>query len=183
MTNSIVNGNNNGVGTRSDGDATGRDTSRLTEPRQLVQRAAVTVAAIDAAEHASLVDCPESGAVVTFAGVIRNHDRGHPVVAIDYVAHPSATDEIGRVAAEIASTHAVDGVAVTHRLGPLTVGDVALAAAVSAAHRHEAFAALTALIDQIKAEVPIWKHQTYADGHKEWVGCPTAAHSSDQPST
>ncbi len=169
MTTGIVSGNRDDLGV----DTSGRDESRLSEPRRVVHRAAVTVEAIHPEEHARLVDCPESGAVATFAGIIRNHDHGRSVSGIDYVAHPSAGDEIARVAAEIAAAHAVDGIAVTHRLGTLTVGDVALAAAVSAAHRHEAFAALSALVDQIKAEVPIWKHQTYADGRQEWVGCPT----------
>jgi molybdopterin synthase catalytic subunit len=63
-------------------------------------------------------------------------------------------------------------VAVSHRLGNLSIGDAALVVAVSAAHRHEAFAAAAALVDEVKDRLPVWKHQLFADGSDEWVACP-----------
>ena len=59
-----------------------------------------------------------------------------------------------------------------HRTGPLAIGDAAVVVAVSAAHRDAAFTASRALIDRLKAEVPIWKHQMFSDGDEEWVGAP-----------
>ena len=63
------------------------------------------------------------------------------------------------------------GTSHTRRTGPLEIGDCALAAAVSSAHRGEAFAACSALVDEVKARIPIWKHQYFADGTDEWVNC------------
>jgi molybdopterin synthase catalytic subunit len=63
--------------------------------------------------------------------------------------------------------------AAVHRVGDLVVGDLAVVVAAGAAHRAEAFAAARQLIDDLKAEVPIWKHQRFADGTQEWVGAPT----------
>ncbi|HEX2300354.1 MAG TPA: molybdenum cofactor biosynthesis protein MoaE, partial [Pseudonocardiaceae bacterium] len=67
---------------------------------------------------------------------------------------------------------AVQALAVTHRVGALAIGDSALACAVSAAHREEAFAACAALVDEVKLQLPIWKRQEFADGSQEWVNCP-----------
>ena len=64
------------------------------------------------------------------------------------------------------------GVAAVHRVGRLEIGDIAVVVATSAAHRGEAFAASRALIDTLKDEVPIWKHQRFTDGSDEWVGTP-----------
>jgi molybdopterin synthase catalytic subunit len=94
------------------------------------------------------------------------------VVGLGYTAHPSAEAELRRVAQAIAEKFRILGVAVTHRVGDLAVGDVAVVAAVSAAHRGEAFEACRELIDQLKASVPIWKHQRFTDGTDEWVGTP-----------
>ena len=95
----------------------------------------------DVAEHAALVDDPAAGAVVTFAGVVRDHDGGRGVLALDYSAHPTAPQVIAQVAAEVgARAHGVRAIAVSHRVGRLSIGDVALACAVAADHRQEAFA-------------------------------------------
>jgi len=79
---------------------------------------------------------------------------------------------LAEVAAEIAKDPAVYAVAVSHRVGELTVGDVALAAAVSTAHRAEAFTLCGRLVDEVKARLPVWKHQLFADGTDEWVNAP-----------
>ena len=135
-------------------------------------RAQVTEAVLDVAEHAALVSDAAAGAVVTFAGVVRDHDAGRSVHRLRYVAHPSAPDVLAEVAADVARRCPVDAVAVSHRLGHLAVGDCALAVAVSAAHRQEAFEAAALLVDEVKRLLPVWKHQHLADGASEWVACP-----------
>ncbi|AMM20148.1 molybdenum cofactor biosynthesis protein MoaE [Frondihabitans sp. PAMC 28766] len=134
-----------------------------------VLRARVVDTAVSVAECAELVGMASAGAVVTFEGVVRDHDGGRGVTQLEYEAHPSATDVIGEVAREVAASHPAVVIAVEHRTGTLDIGDVALAAAVSSAHRAEAFAACAELIDVIKARVPIWKKQDFADGSSEWV--------------
>lgn len=113
---------------------------------------------------------PAAGAVVVFTGTVRDHDEGRGVSALSYTAHPSAAGELARVAEKIAAGHPIVSLAVAHRTGDLQIGDLAVVAAVGAAHRGEAFAACHALIDDVKDTVPIWKHQRLADGGTEWVG-------------
>ncbi len=132
----------------------------------------VTDAPLSPDLHAKAVGGPASGATVVFSGVVRDHDHGRSVVELEYVAHPTAAAVLGDVAAEIAAEPAVHAVAVSHRIGHLTVGDVALVAAVSAAHRGEAFAATERLVDLVKARLPVWKRQRFGDGSDEWVNCP-----------
>jgi len=133
---------------------------------------ALTDEPLDVATHEAAVSHPAAGAVVSFAGVVRDHDGGRDVVTLHYEAHPSAADVLAEVAAEIAKEPAVYAVAVSHRIGDLRVGDVALAAAVSTAHRAEAFALCARLVDEVKARLPVWKHQHFADGTDEWVNAP-----------
>ena len=96
-----------------------------------------------------------------FIGVVRDHDHGRDVTALSYSAHPSAAAELGRVAEKIAASHPILSLAVAHRTGDLQLGDLAVVAAVGADHRDEAFTACQALIDEMKATVPIWKHQFF----------------------
>lgn len=149
-------------------------------PRQVGQivparvlRAVVTEEALSVDEHASLVADRAAGAVVTFSGVVRDHDHNRVVRELEYSGHPSAAEVIERVAAQIAGSRpGLRGIAVSHRIGQLQIGDVALACAVSGEHRAEAFAACSDLVDEVKRQLPIWKHQTFADGTDEWVNCP-----------
>lgn len=125
---------------------------------------------ITAHELRDVVGSDADGALVVFEGVVRDHDGGRSVRTLDYEAHPDAAARIAEVAAAIADEHPGVRVAVLHRVGALRIGDVALVAAVASAHRGAAFAACGALVDRVKAEVPIWKHQRFADGTDEWVG-------------
>ncbi len=147
------------------------DSSRVTEPARLVVRAEVVDAALDVSEHAALVDAASAGAVVTFTGVVRDHDHGRVVRELEYSAHPSAGDIVAEVAAEVAARFPVDAVAVSHRVGVLPIGGVALAVAVSAAHRREAFEAASEVVELVKQRLPVWKRQVFADGTDEWVNC------------
>jgi molybdopterin synthase catalytic subunit len=134
--------------------------------------AEVTDQRLDVDRHRVLVSDPAGGAEVLFCGVVRDHDQGRVVRSLEYVGHPDAGEVIARVGAQIAGEPSVLSVAVSHRVGALSVGDVAFVAAVSCAHRREAFELCARLVDQVKHELPIWKRQVFADGTEEWVNCP-----------
>ncbi|GAA2635951.1 molybdenum cofactor biosynthesis protein MoaE [Paractinoplanes durhamensis] len=127
---------------------------------------------LDLAAHEKAVSDRRAGAVVTFQGVVRDHDDGRGVTLLEYEGHPSAEGIIREVAAEIAADPDVYAVAVSHRIGTLAIGDVALVVAVSTAHRAAAFAACARTVDEVKARLPIWKRQVFTDGTEEWVNCP-----------
>ncbi|HVH22965.1 MAG TPA: molybdenum cofactor biosynthesis protein MoaE, partial [Pseudonocardia sp.] len=119
----------------------------VSETGAVVLRAAVGEQPLDVAEHAALVEHAAAGAVVTFAGVVRDHDGGRDVLRLDYSAHPTAEQIVAEVAAEVAARAAgVRAIAVSHRVGRLGIGDVALACAVAADHRREAFATCAELV-------------------------------------
>jgi molybdopterin synthase catalytic subunit len=137
-----------------------------------VMLADVSDAGLDLAAHELAVADPRAGAVVTFLGVVRDHDHGRAVTLLEYEGHPTAAAVLREVAAEVAAEPEVRAVAISHRVGVLKIGEVALVAAVSAAHRAAAFAACARLVDEAKARLPIWKRQVFADGTEEWVNCP-----------
>jgi molybdopterin synthase catalytic subunit len=112
-----------------------------------------------------------AGGIALFAGAVRDHDHGHAVTGLTYTAHPSAEAELRRVAEGVAEKFPVQGIAAVHRVGDLRIGDLAVVVAASSPHRADAFDACRALIDELKATVPIWKHQRFGDGTSEWVGC------------
>ena len=137
----------------------------------LVVRAALTEQPISLAEHQDLVSHQAAGAVVGFVGVIRDHDSGRQVVRLEYSAHPSAADVLAEVVADVAAqSPGTRAIAASHRIGVLDIGETALVAAVAADHRQAAFATCAQLVDAIKARLPVWKHQFFADGTDEWVG-------------
>ena len=135
-----------------------------------VVRAALTDQPIDTTEHENLVANQAAGAVVAFAGVVRDHDGGRNVTRLEYSAHPSAEQTLADVVAEVvAQSHGVRAIAVSHRVGTLHIGDAALVAAVAADHRGAAFETCARLVDRVKESLPVWKHQFFADGTEEWV--------------
>ena len=116
------------------------------------------------------VESDYTGAVVTFGGIVRNHDGGREVVRLTYSAHPSAPARMIELVAEVASRHPGTRLWAAHRVGELHIGDAALVAAAAAAHRGAAFDACRDLVETVKAHVPVWKEQFFADGEVEWVG-------------
>ena len=138
----------------------------------VVTIAEVLDAPLDLAAHEKAVAERRAGAVVTFQGVVRDHDQGRGVTLLEYEGHPSAVAVLREVAGEVAADPDVYAVAVSHRIGTLAIGDVALVAAVCTAHRAAAFAACARLVDEVKARLPIWKRQVFVDGSEEWVNCP-----------
>jgi molybdopterin synthase catalytic subunit len=138
----------------------------------VVRLLALRSTAIDPAEVISAVDDPGAGGVVSFTGLVRDHDGGRAVTELEYVAHPDAEDALRKVADTVAAELPVRALAAAHRVGVLQVGDVAVVVAAAAAHRGEAFDAARRLIDDLKETVPIWKRQVFTDGTQEWVGSP-----------
>jgi len=111
-----------------------------------------------------------AGGTALFVGTVRDHDGGADVTRLGYSSHPTAEAELRRVAEKVAADFPVRALAAVHRVGELSVGDLAVVVAVSCPHRGEAFDACRRLIDDLKHEVPIWKHQSFTDGTEEWVG-------------
>lgn len=152
---------------------------------------AIRDTALDITEVLDALGDDAAGGLNLFLGRVRDHDRrggcdherqdgggdaayGETVEVdgLDYSAHPSAATRLREVCDEVAARHDVRALAAVHRVGELAIGDTAVIVATAAAHRGEAFAATRDLIDTLKAEVPIWKHQRFADGSDEWVGTP-----------
>ena len=119
------------------------------------------------------VQDPAAGGTALFAGTVRDIDPEvdpeAEVVRLDYSSHPSALDKLREVAERVAAESGVIAVAAIHRVGELQVGETAVVVAAAAAHRADAFAAARRLIDELKAEVPIWKREVFVDGETAWV--------------
>lgn len=136
-----------------------------------VLRAGLTDQPITLADHEDLVRDRSAGAVVGFVGAVRDHDGGRHVLRLEYCAHPSAGQVMADLVAQIAAeSEGVRAVAASHRVGLLQIGEAALVAAVAADHRRAAFDTCARLVEEIKARLPVWKHQFFADGTEEWVG-------------
>jgi len=127
---------------------------------------------LDVAEVVAALEDESSGGLTLFVGRVRDHDHGKGVTGLDYSAHPSALDRLHEVCEEVAAAYDVHGLAAVHRVGSLAIGDIAVVVATTSAHRGTSFDASRRLIDTLKAEVPIWKHQRFSDGSEEWVGSP-----------
>jgi len=126
---------------------------------------------LDVLEHEARVTADTAGALVSFVGIVRNHDRGLEVARLEYSAHPSAADLLAEIARDVAASAPGDcRLAVSHRVGRLEIGDVALACAVSAGHRGAAFDLCSELVEAVKRRLPVWKFQVFNDGTDEWVG-------------
>ena len=127
----------------------------------------------DPIENASVlahVGAPEDGATLLFLGMVRDHADGRPVTGMTYEAYEEmATPVLREIAQEAAQRIGSDRVAVVHRVGDLTIGEVSVAIAVSSPHRAEAYEASRYVIEEIKKRLPVWKKEHYSDGAREWV--------------
>ena len=121
--------------------------------------------------HIAAVASPTHGAVATFVGLVRDHDPSvqGEVTHLEYSAHPQAQDTLERLAAEVEAEHGV-ALAVSHRVGLLGVGEPAIVAVAASAHRAQALAACSDLVERVKAQLPVWKREILADGSHTWVG-------------
>lgn len=141
-------------------------------PESVVLLAEISDEPLELLSLIDLVSDDTCGAVASFLGVVRNHDQNKAVNALDYEAHPQAREHMLEVAERVAADHPGVRIAVVHRTGALRIGDTAVVAAVASAHRAQSFVAVERLIEDLKAQVPIWKHQKFLDGTEEWVGSP-----------
>ena len=149
--------------------------SRTGTPTGSGPLAAITRDPIDPRQVEEAVWSTADGAMVTFSGIVRDHDGGRgDVQHIEYSAHPSAEKTLAALCEEVAREHSgpqrATRVGAVHRVGVLPVGEIAVVAVAVAPHRAEAFAACSELIERLKHEVPIWKRQRFSDGLTEWVG-------------
>ena len=111
-----------------------------------------------------------AGAIATFVGTVRALSRGREVIALEYEAYDEMAEEVmSEIAEEVQSRYDLCKVAITHRIGRVEVGEMSVAIGVSAPHRQDALAACADAIEALKARVPLWKKELYADG-EEWIG-------------
>ena len=142
------------------------------DPRTALRLVDLRETPLDVTEVLDALADATAGGLTLFVGRVRDHDGGKAVDGLEYSAHPAAADRLREVCEAVAGRHDVDAVASVHRVGTLAIGDLAVVVGTAAAHRDAAFAATRDLIDTLKAEVPIWKHQRFGDGTEEWVGSP-----------
>ena len=110
------------------------------------------------------------GAVASFIGVVRNHDGGESVDAIEYSSHPSSQQILRDIVMEFKDRPGVHCIVEWHRVGHLEIGEDAMVVAVAAEHRAQAFRAVEAIVEEVKAKLPIWKKQELTDGSHNWSG-------------
>jgi molybdopterin synthase catalytic subunit len=126
---------------------------------------------LDPTPLVALVGSPEMGAVVTFAGIVRNNFGGRATAYLEYEAYaPMAVKVLEQLAEEARTKWGTGPIAIHHRVGRLAIGETAVLIVVAAPHRHEAFEAAEQIMDRIKQVAPIWKKEIWADGASEWVG-------------
>lgn len=110
------------------------------------------------------------GGYASFEGWVRNHNADRVVLGLRYEAYVTLAESEGeKVLAEVMEKFAVIDARCVHRVGDLAIGELAVWVGVSAAHRDAAFAACRYIIDEVKARVPIWKHERYAEGDAGWL--------------
>src|SRR6476646_1759948 len=144
--------------------------SKIQNPKS-TQPFAILRAPLDPAPLVELVQAPDMGAVVTFAGIVRDNFGGRATAYLEYEAYESmAVVVLEQLAGEARVTWGTGAIAIHHRVGRLEIGETAVLIVVAAAHRHAAFEAAEWLMDRIKEVAPIWKKEIWADGASEWIG-------------
>jgi molybdopterin synthase catalytic subunit len=135
------------------------------------QHFVVTRAPLEAVRLAALVQGPDMGAVVTFAGIVRNNFGGRATAYLEYEAYEGMAEAVlAQIAAEARERWETGPIAIHHRVGRLEIGETAVLVVVASPHRHAAFEAAEWIMDRIKEAAPIWKKEIWADGASEWVG-------------
>ena len=110
------------------------------------------------------------GGYASFEGWVRNHNEGRPVAGLRYEAYAALAESEGeRILDEASSRYDILDARCVHRIGDLAIGELAVWVGVTAAHRDAAFAACRFIIDEVKARVPIWKHEGYVEGEAGWL--------------
>ena len=152
----------------------GTDMKQPVANRQSYERIplfAITSLPLDPAPLVEHVATPDMGALVTFAGVVRDNFSGRATAYLEYQAYqPMAETVLAQLAEEARERWGTGMIAIHHRIGRLEIGETAVLIVVAAPHRHEAFEAAEQIMDRIKQVAPIWKKEIWADGASEWVG-------------
>jgi molybdopterin synthase catalytic subunit len=131
----------------------------------------ITRTPIDAGELLEAVPTERDGAALLFWGVVRNHNEGRAVSHLEYEAYPEMAEAVlSEIAAEARARWPIGGLAIVHRLGRLSIGEVSVGIAVAAPHRAAAYEASRYIIEELKQRVPIWKREGYAEGDEHWLG-------------
>ena len=114
----------------------------------------------------------KTGALVTFTGIVRNINNGKHVIQIEYEMYEKMViSEANKLIKVVLDKFDIQSIKVVHRTGVIFVGETAIWVGVTAMHRCAAFEASEWVMNQIKQLLPIWKKETYQDGHSEWVFC------------
>lgn len=130
----------------------------------------ITSEPIDPSDILRRVGDSGDGAVLLFLGTVRDRNEGRAVQGMEYEAYEEMAREVlGEIAREAGALLGTDQVAVVHRLGSLSVGEVSVAIAVSSPHRAQAYEASRYVIEEIKKRLPVWKREHYVDGERSWV--------------
>jgi molybdopterin synthase catalytic subunit len=131
---------------------------------------AISAAPFDVAACRARLLATGAGGYASFEGWVRDHHDGRAVLGLRYEAYvPLAASEGARILAEARTRFSIVEAACVHRVGELALGELAVWVGVSAAHRGPAFDACRWIIDEVKARVPIWKHERYADATSAWL--------------
>jgi molybdopterin synthase catalytic subunit len=145
------------------------DTPAAQQPAASIELFRITPAPLDPAPLVRLVQSPAAGAVVTFAGVVRNHFEGRATAFLTYEAYTDmAVSVMEQIADEARARWPDVRAAIHHRVGRLEIGETAVLVVVAAPHRQEAFAAAQYIMDRLKEIAPIWKKEHWAEGQPEW---------------
>jgi molybdopterin synthase catalytic subunit/molybdopterin converting factor small subunit len=132
-------------------------------------RAELTDGPIDTGRVTAAVSGPGRGAVVLFLGTVRDHHAGRPVEKLTYSAYRSmALDGLRRIAVDLEASAPGLRAAIIHRLGEVPVGEASVVIAIGSPHRAAAYEASRTALERLKAEIPIWKREHYADGEAAW---------------
>jgi molybdopterin synthase catalytic subunit len=125
---------------------------------------------LELAAVVSQVADPAAGAIATFIGTTRDHNRGRSVTHLEYDAYPEMAEaEMAKIADTVTARHGVAKVAMAHRTGHVPIGEASVIIAVSAPHRGAAMDACREAIDTLKQTVPVWKKEIF-EGGEEWIG-------------
>lgn len=147
----------------------------------------ISVALVREAIHPTAVlnavEDPAHGATSLFLGTVRNHHQGRVVDGLQYDAYEEMVEALMNEVAIQTASRAGEGarVRLVHRIGALSVGEIAVAVAVSSAHRAGAFEGSRFAIDELKLKIPIWKKESFVDGSDEWVDGAIPMRRSDEP--
>jgi len=135
-------------------------------PQFLIQAAPIDGAVLRSALHHD----PRVGAFAAFEGLVRQHNEGRQVRGLRYDAYVELAEREGNTIMQEASARfSILDACCVHRSGEIGIGELAVWVGVTSVHRGPAFAACRYIIDEVKARVPIWKHEYYADGDSSWL--------------